>query len=54
MSYRSVPLAEFDYSKKPTATISLIDMVKERYDVWLLKRYGLPWFYWNLMLKGRA
>jgi sulfide:quinone oxidoreductase len=53
-SYRSVLLAEFDYTKKPTPTIPLIDTMKERYDMWLLKKYGLPWFYWNLMLKGRA
>ena len=32
----------------------LNDMIKERYDRWLLKKYGLPWLYWNLMLKGRA
>ena len=53
-SYRSVLLAEFDYSKKPTPTIPLINTMKERYDMWLLKKYGLPWLYWNLMLKGRA
>ena len=53
-SYRSVLLAEFDYSKKPTPAIPLIDTMKERYDMWLLKKYGLPWLYWNLMLKGRA
>jgi len=53
-SYRSVLLAEFDYSKTPTPTIPLIDTMKERYDMWLLKKYGLPWFYWNLMLKWRA
>jgi sulfide:quinone oxidoreductase len=53
-SYRSVLLAEFDYTKKPTPTIPLINTMKERYDMWLLKKYGLPWFYWNLLLKGRA
>ena len=53
-SYRSVLLAEFDYSKKPTPSIPLINTMKERYDMWLLKKYGLPWLYWNLMLKGRA
>ncbi len=53
-SYRSVLLAEFDYTKKPTPLIPLIDTMKERYDMWLLKKYGLPWLYWNLMLKGRA
>jgi len=53
-SYRSVLLAEFDYTKKPTPSIPLINTMKERYDMWLLEKYGLPWFYWNLMLKGRA
>jgi sulfide:quinone oxidoreductase len=47
-------LAEFDYDMKPRPTIPLIDTKKERYDMWLLKRYGLPYLYWNLMLKGRA
>jgi sulfide:quinone oxidoreductase len=32
----------------------LINTMKERYDMWLVKKYGLPWFYWNLMLKGRT
>jgi sulfide:quinone oxidoreductase len=35
-------------------SIPLINTMKERYDMWLFKKYGLPWFYWNLMLKGRA
>jgi sulfide:quinone oxidoreductase len=47
-------LAEFDYTMKPHPTIPLIDTKKERYDMWLLKRYGLPFMYWNLMLKGLA
>jgi sulfide:quinone oxidoreductase len=47
-------LAEFDYSKQPTPTMPLIDTFKERYDMYLLKRYGLPAFYWNLMLRGRG
>ncbi len=45
-------LAEFDYTMKPHPTIPVIDTKKERYDMWLLKRYGLPFMYWNLMLKG--
>lgn len=52
-SYNTVLLAEFDYSKTPTPTIPLIDTMKERRDMWLLKKYGLPWMYWNLILKGR-
>ncbi len=47
-------LAEFDYNNTPTPSIPLIDTGKERYSMYLLKRYGLPWLYWNLMLKGRA
>jgi sulfide:quinone oxidoreductase len=47
-------LAEFDYTMKPHPTIPVIDTKKERYDMWLLKRYGLPFMYWNLMLKGRV
>ena len=47
-------LAEFDYTVRPTPSIPLINTIKERRDMWYLKRYGLPWLYWNLMLKGRA
>lgn len=49
-----VVLAEFDYEKRWTKTVPLIDTSRERYDMWLLKRYGLPWLYWNLMLRGLA
>jgi len=45
-------LAEFDYSLAPHPTIPFIDTQRERYDMWLLKRYGLPAFYWNVMLRG--
>lgn len=47
-------LAEFDYSLQPAPSIPFIDTTKERTDMWLLKRYGLPFMYWNLILKGRA
>ena len=46
--------AEFDYDLKPGPSIALIDTMKPRYDMWLLKRYGLPALYWNLMARGRA
>ncbi len=46
-------LAEFDYDLKRTPTFPFIDTLKPRYDMWLLKRYGLPAMYWNVMLKGR-
>ena len=47
-------LAEFDYSMQPHPTFPLIDTTHERTDMWYLKRYGLPWMYWNLMLRGLA
>lgn len=45
-------LAEFDYSLTPHPTIPFINTQRERYDMWLLKRYGLPAYYWNVMLRG--
>jgi sulfide:quinone oxidoreductase len=47
-------LAEFDYDLRPRPTIPLINTMKPRYDMWLLKRYGLPALYWHLMLRGRV
>jgi sulfide:quinone oxidoreductase len=52
-AYGKLLLCEFDYSGKPTPTLPFIDTIAERYDTWLLKRYGLPWLYWNVMLRGR-
>ena len=53
-SYHSMLLCEFDYTKKPTPTLPFINTCKERYDMWLLKKYGLPWMYWNIALRGRT
>lgn len=50
--YGKLLLTEFDYNKKPTPTFPL-DPSKERYSMWLLKKYFLPWFYWNRMLRGK-
>ncbi len=46
--------AEFDYSMRFAPTFPIIDTTKERRDMWYLKRYGLPFMYWNLMLRGLA
>lgn len=63
MGYASCPLttsrskmllAEFDYTMEPAPSIPVINTLKPRRDMWLLKKYGLPALYWNLMLKGRA
>jgi sulfide:quinone oxidoreductase len=53
-SNRHMLLAEFDYSMEPKPSLPLIDTTKPRRDMWYLKKYGLPFLYWNLMLKGRA
>ncbi|MFD0409678.1 FAD/NAD(P)-binding oxidoreductase [Kitasatospora sp. NPDC127116] len=47
-------LAEFDYSGRPAPSIPVINTVRERTDMWYLKRRGLPFLYWNLMLRGLA
>ena len=50
--YGKTMFAEFDYEKKPNPTFPL-DPTKERYIMWLAKKYLLPWLYWNRMLKGK-
>ena len=47
-----VLLAEFDYGLAPRPSIPFIDTTRERSDMWLLKRYGLPAYYWRVMLRG--
>ncbi|MFE9450046.1 FAD-dependent oxidoreductase [Streptomyces sp. NPDC006739] len=53
-SRHSVLLAEFDYGLRHRPTLPLVDTTRERRDLWYLKRYGLPFLYWHLMLRGRA
>jgi sulfide:quinone oxidoreductase len=53
-SRHTMLLAEFDYTMQPRRTFPIIDTTHERWDMWYLKRYGLPFLYWNLMLRGRA
>lgn len=45
-------LAEFDYDHKPAETFPF-NQAKERWSMWLLKKYFLPWMYWHGMLRGR-
>ena len=45
-------LAEFNYRKEPNESFP-IDQSKERWSMWILKRYLLPQMYWHGMLKGR-
>jgi len=51
--YNSLVLAEFLYDNKYKPTFP-INQAKERYDMFLLKRYILPILYWKFMLKGLA
>jgi sulfide:quinone oxidoreductase len=46
-------LAEFDYDLNPKETFPF-DQSKERYSMYLLKKYGLPALYWQAMMRGRA
>lgn len=50
-SYSTVIMAEFDYDGNPMETFPF-DQSKERYSMYLLKKYGIPFIYWNGMLRG--
>lgn len=51
--YGKLILAEFDYDLKPRETFPF-DQNKQRWSMYMLKRYLLPLLYWHGMLKGRA
>jgi len=53
-SRKKMLLAEFDYTFQPAPSIPLIDATRERADMWHVKRRGLPFLYWNFILRGRA
>lgn len=53
-SSQAMLLAEFDYDMKVTPSFPVIDATKPHRGYWYLKKYGLPFMYWNLMLKGLA
>ncbi len=47
-------LAEFDYELNLKPSFPVLDPTKPHRAYWYLKKYGLPFLYWNLMLKGLA
>jgi len=49
--YGRLIMAEFDYDKQPQETFPL-DQSKERWTMWVVKRWLLPQLYWHGMLKG--
>lgn len=51
--YGKLVLAEFDYNNKPMETFPF-DQSKERWSMYILKRYILPWLYWAKILPGKA
>ncbi|BBX19556.1 pyridine nucleotide-disulfide oxidoreductase [Mycolicibacterium duvalii] len=53
-SSHAMLLAEFDYDLNLTPSFPLLDPTKPHRGYWYLKKYGLPYMYWNLMLKGLA
>ncbi|KUI47939.1 pyridine nucleotide-disulfide oxidoreductase [Mycobacterium sp. GA-1199] len=53
-SSHAMLLAEFDYDLNLTPSLPLLDPTKPHRSYWYLKKYGLPFMYWNMMLKGLA
>ena len=56
--YGKMVLAEFDYDNNFTPDPQLKMMLvfnsaKEHWRLWMLKKYGLPYLYWNKMMKGK-
>ncbi|MEA5259527.1 FAD/NAD(P)-binding oxidoreductase [Arcicella aquatica] len=51
--YGKLMLAEFDYTNTPKMTFPF-DQAVPRWTMWIMKKYLLPWLYWNKILKGRA
>ncbi len=51
--YGRLVLAEFDYEKNLRPSFP-VDSTKERASMYQLKKWGLPAYYWNLLLKGRG
>ena len=55
--YGKMVLAEFKYDNvrdSDPLISTFMDTSKESWLMWLLKKYGLPFMYWNLMLKGKV
>ncbi len=50
--YGKLILAEFDYDLNPKETFPF-DQGRERYSMYLLKRYIIPVIYWDGLLKGK-
>lgn len=51
--YGKLVLAEFDYDGNPQETFPF-DQSKERWSMYMMKKYLLPWLYWAKILPGKA
>jgi sulfide:quinone oxidoreductase len=54
--YGKMVLAEFKYDNvrdSDPLISTFVDTTKEQWSMWMLKKYGLPYLYWNRMLKGK-
>lgn len=54
--YGEMLLCEFKYDNVRDSDPLLkkfVDTTKSSWSMWILKKYGLPWLYWNMMMKGR-
>jgi sulfide:quinone oxidoreductase len=54
--YGKMLLCEFKYDNvrdSDKLLTKFVDTTKEKWSMWILKKYGLPWLYWNMMMKGR-
>lgn len=56
--YGKMVLAEFNYKNEftPDPMLKLMLVLrsyKEHWRLWILKKYGLPFLYWNQMMKGK-
>ena len=50
--YDKLVLAEFDYDNQPVETFPF-DQSKERWSMYQMKKYMLPYLYWNQILTGK-
>jgi sulfide:quinone oxidoreductase len=54
--YSKMVLAEFKYNNvrdSDRILSKIVDTTKEQWSMWILKKYGLPYLYWNQMMKGK-
>lgn len=54
--YGKMVLAEFKYNNVRDSDPFLswfVNTAKENWSMWMLKKYGLPFMYWNFMMKGK-